>query len=96
MSTICAIITFSSKSLIFVILSLKAGFKPLFDSPFFNEFAMKAPAGFEKRYDELAKKGFVAGLDLGKYYPEYKGAWLFCATEVHTREEIDAFLKEVA
>lgn len=74
----------------------KAGFKPLFDSPFFNEFAMKAPAGFEKRYDELAKKGFVAGLDLGKYYPEYKGAWLFCATEVHTREEIDAFLKEVA
>ena len=57
---------------------------------------MKAPAGFEKRYDDLAKKGFVAGLDLGKYYPEYKGAWLFCATEVHTREEIDAFLKEVA
>ena len=50
----------------------KAGFKPLFDSPFFNEFAMKAPAGFEKRYDELAKKGFVAGLDLGKYYLEYK------------------------
>ena len=74
----------------------KAGFKPLFDGPFFNEFAMKAPAGFEKRYEDLAKKGFVAGLDLGRYFPEYKGAWIFCATEVHTREEIDAFLKEVA
>lgn len=74
----------------------KAGFKPLFDTPFFNEFAMKAPAGFEKRYEELTEKGFVAGLDLGKYLPEYKGAWLFCATEAHTRETIDVFLKEVA
>ena len=57
---------------------------------------MIAPAGFDKRHAELSQKGFAAGIDLGKYYPEYKGAWLFCATEVHTREVIDAFLKEVA
>lgn len=74
----------------------KAGFKPLFSAPFFNEFAMKAPAGFEKKYGELLKKGFAAGLDMGRFFPEYKGVYLFCATEVHTREAIDAFLKEVA
>ena len=74
----------------------KAGFKPLFDAPFFNEFAMKAPAGFDKKYGDLLKKGFAAGVELGRFYPEYKGAYLFCATEVHTREVMDAFLKEVA
>lgn len=74
---------------------IKAGFKPLFDSPFFNEFAMKAPAGFDKRHADLAVKGYVAGVELGSYYPEYKGAYLFCATEVHTKDVIDAFLKEV-
>lgn len=77
----------------------KAGFKPLFTGPFFNEFAMKAPEGFEKRHDELAQKGFIAGVDLSWFYrddPAFKNAWLFCATEVHTRAMIDAFLKEVA
>lgn len=33
---------------------------------------------------------------MGRFFPEYKGVYLFCATEVHTREAIDAFLKEVA
>ncbi len=76
----------------------KAGFKPLFDAPFFNEFAMMAPKDFEKRHAELAQRGFVAGLELGGLFsaPEYKGAYLFCATEVHTKDVIDAFLKEVA
>lgn len=74
----------------------KVGFKPLFNTPFFNEFALKAPPGFEKRREELAAKGVAAGIDLSEYFPEHKGAYLFCATEVHTREQIDAFLKEVA
>ena len=74
----------------------KVGFKPLFDAPFFNEFAMKAPSGFDKAYDKLIGKGFAAGVPMGRFLPEYDGAWLFCATEVHTREVMDAFLKEVA
>ncbi|MDR3231000.1 MAG: aminomethyl-transferring glycine dehydrogenase subunit GcvPA [Synergistaceae bacterium] len=74
----------------------KAGFRPLFDAPFFNEFALTAPDGFESRHEALAQKGFIAGLGLERYFPEYKGAYLFCATEVHTKDVIDAFLKEVA
>lgn len=74
----------------------KAGFKPLFDAPFFNEFAMKAPPGFEKKYAELLDKGFAAGVPMGRFLPELDGAWLLCATEVHRREAMDAFLKEVA
>jgi glycine dehydrogenase subunit 1 len=84
----------------------KVGFKPLFDVPFFNEFAMTAPAGFEKRHEALLERGFFAGLklDLFPEYqdPRYKDAYLFCATEAHTRDILDAFfatftiLKEVA
>jgi glycine dehydrogenase subunit 1 len=70
----------------------KAGFKPLFDAPFFNEFAMTAPTGFGKHHAELAQKGFAAGLKL-EAFPEYKDAYLFCATEVHTRDVLDAFLE---
>jgi glycine dehydrogenase subunit 1 len=81
----------------------KAGFKALFDAPFFNEFAMTAPAGFEKRHEALLARGFFAGLklDLFPEYddPRYKDAYLFCATEAHTRGVLDEFfaiLKEVA
>jgi glycine dehydrogenase subunit 1 len=91
----------------------KAGFKPLFNAPFFNEFAMTAPAGFEKRHEALLARGFFAGLKLDTFSgpepeseykdPRYKDAYLFCATEAHTRDVLDEFfaalsatLKEVA
>jgi glycine dehydrogenase subunit 1 len=77
----------------------KAGFRPLFSGPFFNEFAMTAPAGFESQREKLVQKGFVAGLELGRYFreseTEYKNAFLFCATEVHTKDVIDAFLQNL-
>jgi glycine dehydrogenase subunit 1 len=81
----------------------EAGFKPLFDAPFFNEFAMTAPPGFERRREALIERGYLAGLRLD-LFPEYgdprhKDAYLFCATEAHTRGVLDEFftiLKEVA
>jgi glycine dehydrogenase subunit 1 len=74
-----------------------AGFRPLSDAPFFNEFAMTAPDGFESRREALLEHGFMAGLKLDSFrvFDDYKNARLFCATEVHSRADIDAFLKEV-
>jgi glycine dehydrogenase subunit 1 len=79
----------------------KAGFKALFDTPFFNEFPMTAPAGFEKCYETLLDLGFFAGARLDRFpgYEEYKDVYLFCATEAHTRDMLDEFfaiLKEAA
>ena len=79
----------------------KAGFKALFDAPFFNEFAMTAPPGFEKSHEALLGRGFFAGLKLDRFpgCEEYKDVYLFCATEAHTRGVLDRFLailKEVA
>lgn len=73
---------------------MKVGFEPLYDAPFFNEFAMKAPSDFAVRRAELAHRGISAGVPLGRDFPELEGAWLFCATEAHTKEMIDAFVKE--
>jgi glycine dehydrogenase subunit 1 len=76
----------------------RAGFKPYSQAPFFNEFAMIAPDGFEKRRCELIEEGFVAGLKLDSFkgFENCRNVWLFCATEIHRRDEIDALLKEVA
>ena len=76
----------------------RAGFKPLSDAPFFNEFVMISPGSYERRREALLGRGIAAGLKLDAFrgFEDYKNAWLFCATEVHSRADIDAFLKEAA
>jgi glycine dehydrogenase subunit 1 len=64
------------------------GMSKLFSAPFYNEFVVEV-LGMEKAKKELIKHGIVPGLDLGKFYPEYKNCMLFCVTEMHTREQID-------
>ncbi len=73
-----------------------AGFESVFDSPFFNEFVLKAPKGFkEKRADLIRNQCIFAGIDLEPYYPELKDHYLFCATEKVSKNDIDQLAKEV-
>ena len=75
------------------------GFKPEFSQPFFNEFVVRCPASPLELNDELHEAGVVAGLGLGKYYPELAGCMLTAVTEKRTREEIEllaGLLKEVS
>ncbi len=77
---------------------VKAGFKPLFNSPTFNEFAMLPPPSFAAKYQALQKKNILAGLPLSiweKDYPQYKNAWLFGVSETKNKQCIDALLQEV-
>lgn len=74
----------------------EAGFKPAFNTPFFNEFVMKVPDGFEaKRAKLIEEKCIFAGVDLTPFYPELKGHFLFCATEKASKADIDLLVKEV-
>ncbi len=74
----------------------KAGFDPVFDAPFFNEFVLKAPDGFEQtRADLIKNKNIFAGIDLEPFYPELKQHYLFCATETIAKHDIDQLVKEV-
>lgn len=66
-----------------------------FDSPTFNEFVVEFKEDFQPIYAKLLEKKIVAGLDLGKYYPELSGKYLFCVTETIAREVIDMVANEV-
>ena len=74
----------------------KAGCKPVFDTPFFNEFVLKVPEGFDqKRTALIQNKCIFAGIDLEPFYPELKQHYLFCATETVSKDDIDLLAKEV-
>ncbi len=74
----------------------KAGFTSVFDSPFFNEFVVKAPPGFSQKRAELIHSQCVfAGMDLEPFYPELKDHYLFCATEKVSKKDMDQLAKEV-
>ncbi|MCP4754847.1 MAG: aminomethyl-transferring glycine dehydrogenase subunit GcvPA [Proteobacteria bacterium] len=73
----------------------QAGFKLPFDSPTFNEFVVEFPDGFETVWRDLLEKGIVAGLPLGKYYPEMEGRYLMCVTETLSKDDLDFLVGEV-
>ena len=59
--------------------------KQRFSGPFFNEFVAAADAS-----EALLAKKIIGGLPLGRFYPELAGCVLLCATEMNTREQMDA------
>jgi glycine dehydrogenase subunit 1 len=73
----------------------EAGFEPAFEAPTFNEFVVKAPPGFEKTYEGLLEQGTVAGLPLGRWYPDFSNRYLFCVTETKTAASMDRLVGEM-
>ena len=71
-------------------------FEPAFDVPFFNEFVLRYagdPAALEAA---CLQESLLPGLDLGRFYPEYRGCVLWCATELHTRQMIESLVEVLA
>ncbi len=73
----------------------RAGARISFSSPTFNEFVVKFAKGFKPAAGRLLKKKIIAGLELGRYYPELTDNYLFCATETVSREVMDTVVREV-
>jgi glycine dehydrogenase subunit 1 len=74
----------------------KAGLKPAFTSPFFNEFVVNTSSGFKKkRQDLIDNNNIFAGIDIEPFYPQLKDHYLFCATETISKDDIDQLVKEV-
>lgn len=74
---------------------LQVGAKLLFNSPTFNEFVLTFADDFAVARNRLIQKGIIAGLELGGFYPDYKGAYLFCVTETTSKTFLDEVIKEV-
>lgn len=64
-------------------------YRPLFDKPFFMEFALTSEDSVDKINKALLEEKIIGGYDLGKDYPQYKNASLYAVTEKRTKEEID-------
>jgi glycine dehydrogenase subunit 1 len=74
----------------------KAGAKPLFSAPSFNEFAVALPGSAESVNAKLLEKEIVGGLALSRWYPELgESASLWCATELTTKAQMDAAVEIV-
>jgi glycine dehydrogenase subunit 1 len=69
--------------------------EPLFEQPFFNEFAVKLPRSAKELQKVLLEKGILGGYDLSKDYPELGDAVLLAVTEVRTKAEIDELVSTV-
>ncbi|WP_019242538.1 MULTISPECIES: aminomethyl-transferring glycine dehydrogenase subunit GcvPA [Bacillus] len=72
-----------------------AGIETVFDGPSFNEFVIKLPSSYEECNQKLLASRIIGGYHLGNTYPELKDHMLVAVTELRTKEEIDAFVKEL-
>ena len=76
-------------------LTTKAGLRPRFDRPFFNEFTLRASEGVPALLRRLLSKGYHAGLDLGRWYPRLKDCFTVAVTEKRTRAEIEGLASAI-
>jgi len=65
------------------------------NAPTFNEFVLQTPDDPYVINERLLQKKIIGGFPLKKFYPELGNAALWCATELTTREQIDAAAQEV-
>ncbi|MBC8591548.1 aminomethyl-transferring glycine dehydrogenase subunit GcvPA [Lachnospiraceae bacterium NSJ-29] len=64
-------------------------YKPVFDKPFFKEFAIKSDIDADKIIADLRKEDIIGGYHLGIDYPQLNNSILYAVTEKRTKEEID-------
>jgi len=69
-------------------------------APWFREFVVQLPCSARALNENLARQSGMAGggLDLGCIYPDESGwdkCMLLAATEVHSKADIDAFVKAI-
>jgi len=65
-------------------------------TPRFHEFVLQTEETPSRMNARLMEKKIIGGLDLRKWYPELGNATLWCATELTTKQQIDAAAAIVA
>ncbi|MBV6683769.1 aminomethyl-transferring glycine dehydrogenase subunit GcvPA [Bacillus sp. JRC01] len=72
-----------------------AGLELAFEGPSFNEFVVKVKAPVRDLNLHLIQKGMIGGYDLGLTDETLANHMLVAVTELRSKEEIDAFAKEL-
>lgn len=74
---------------------IKSGsFEPMFDAPFFKEFAVRYNGDVTALNNKLMNHGFIGGFDLGKNNADLENGWLVAVTEKRTKDEIDMLVSK--
>ncbi|MCL1979808.1 MAG: aminomethyl-transferring glycine dehydrogenase subunit GcvPA [Proteobacteria bacterium] len=76
-------------------LLVQAGARMVFSGPTFNEFVVEFATDFKPVRQRLLAQNIVAGLELGRLYPELAGRYLFCVTETIDKKTMDTIAAEV-
>ncbi|MEM9352193.1 MAG: aminomethyl-transferring glycine dehydrogenase subunit GcvPA [Planctomycetota bacterium] len=71
-------------------------FSPAFDQPTFKEFVVRdAENDVEGLLENALAAGYLAGLPLGRWYPELSDCFLVAVTEKRTKAEIDGLVGQL-
>jgi len=73
-----------------------AGVRSRFAGGFFNEFVIGGLGDADAVHARLLDGGIVAGVPLGRFYPELKDCLLLAVTEVNARSDIEALAAAIA
>jgi glycine dehydrogenase subunit 1 len=63
-----------------------------FERPFFKEFVVDLPVDAEKFVEHALEHKILAGVPLGRFYPDLKNSLLVAFTEKRSRAEVDALV----
>jgi glycine dehydrogenase subunit 1 len=74
----------------------RAGARRRFPAPFFNEFVVGGLGDASAVQKRLLGQGLIAGVPLGRYYPELNDSLLVCVTELNRAEGIDRLAAALA
>jgi glycine dehydrogenase subunit 1 len=66
------------------------GYELAFSGPFFKEFVVRCKRATAAKVVQAARKeGIFAGIDLGRWFPEFENCLLVAVTEKRTKGQID-------
>jgi len=77
-------------------IALIDGFEVKFSGSSFNEFVVTCAEPVAELKKRLEQQGILAGVSLGRDYPELENGLLICVTEQNSREQIDRLVSALA
>ena len=72
------------------------GFKRAFNGPHFNEFVIRCEEPVPRLKKRLQENKILAGIALGRDFPDLEDGLLICVTEQNSKEQIDRFVSALA
>ncbi|MDY7096197.1 MAG: aminomethyl-transferring glycine dehydrogenase subunit GcvPA, partial [Acidobacteriota bacterium] len=76
-------------------LASELNYKATFQTPCFNEFAVRSPESVADTLKAMEERGVLAGVPLGPDYPELEDSFLIAVTECNPPEDLERLLTEL-